>query len=110
MLIQILYSAFRGLISLIAPDAVIKGLLAENMMLRQRMIVQTRNKPCPRLRIRDRLFFAALSRHVPKERWASLGSRRRPYCAGTVRLWPVNGPSGTKGLVAHRPTRCSWRS
>ena len=73
MLIQILYSVLRGLISLIAPDAVIEGLLAENMVLRQRMIVQTRGKPCPRLRIRDRLFFAALSRHVPRQRWESLG-------------------------------------
>ena len=73
MLIQILYAALRGLVSLIAPDVVIKGLLAENMMLRQRMIVQTRTKPRPRLRIRDRLFFAALSRHVPRDRWASSG-------------------------------------
>jgi hypothetical protein len=52
VLVQNLYAVLRGLFSLIAPDALTKELLAENMMLRHRLTVQTRNKRCPRLRIR----------------------------------------------------------
>ncbi len=73
MLIQILYAVLRGLVSLVAPDATMREVMAENMMLRQRLVVQTRGKPCPRLRMRDRLFFAALSRHIPRERWGISG-------------------------------------
>ena len=40
MLIQILYAVLRGLVSLVAPDATMREVMAGNMMLRQRMVVQ----------------------------------------------------------------------
>lgn len=39
------------------------------MVLRQRLAVRERNAPRPKLRRRDRMFFAALSRILPRERW-----------------------------------------
>src|SRR3972149_1149310 len=43
------------------------------MVLPQRLAVQARAAPRPRLRRRDRLFFAALSRLVPRKRWRIFG-------------------------------------
>jgi hypothetical protein len=45
VLISILYAPLRGLVSLVAPDSMVRQLLAENLVLRQRMVVQTRGKP-----------------------------------------------------------------
>lgn len=73
MTFQIIYSVFRRLLALAARDRLIQQLLAENMVLRHRLAVETRNAPRPRLRRRDRLFFAALSRILPRERWAAFG-------------------------------------
>jgi len=42
-------------------------------MLRHRVAVETRGKPRPRLHLRDRPFFAALSRMIPRGRWGVSG-------------------------------------
>jgi len=41
VLIQILYAALRGRVSLVAPDHVMRESLAENMMLRQHVVWRT---------------------------------------------------------------------
>jgi putative transposase len=69
----IIYSFVRRLVGFVAPDAVLEKVLAENMVLRHQLVVETRNAPRPRLRRRDRLFFAALSRVLPRERWGVFG-------------------------------------
>jgi len=69
----IVYSFVRLLVGFVAPDAVLEKVLAENMVLRHQLVVETRNAPRPRLRRRDRLFFAALSRVLPRERWGVFG-------------------------------------
>lgn len=69
MFFLIIYSFVRRLVGFAAPDALLQEVLAENMVLRHRLVVETRGAPRPRLRRRDRLFFAALSRLLPRERW-----------------------------------------
>ncbi len=69
MFFLIIYSFVRRLVGFAAPDALLQQVLAENMVLRHRLVVETRGAPRPRLRRRDRLFFAALSRILPRERW-----------------------------------------
>lgn len=73
MLIAILYALLRRLVALVARDAVLKELLAENLVLRQRVSIDARTNPRPRLKVRDRLFFAALSKHLDRERWQIFG-------------------------------------
>ena len=73
MFFLIVYSFVRRLVGFVAPDAVLEKVLAENMVLRHQLVVETRNAPRPRLRRRDRLFFAALSRVLPRERWGVFG-------------------------------------
>jgi transposase InsO family protein len=64
---------FRRLLALAGRDRLIQQLLAENMVLRHRLAVETRNTVRSRLRRRDRLFFAALSRILARERWGAFG-------------------------------------
>lgn len=73
MFFLIIYSLVRRLVGFAAPDALLKEVLAENMVLRHRLVVQARGAPRPRLRRRDRLFFVALSRVLPRERWEVFG-------------------------------------
>lgn len=73
MLMGLIYSLFRRLLGLVARDRLIRQLLAENMVLRHRLEVETRNTVRPRLRRRDRLFFEALSRLLCRDRWESFG-------------------------------------
>jgi putative transposase len=65
----IIYSLLRRVVGLAAPDGMLQGVLAENMVLRHRLVVEARGAPRPKLRRRDRLFFVALSRVLPRERW-----------------------------------------
>ena len=46
MLVSILYSLFRGLLALVAPNAILGGVLAENMVLRHRVAVGARGQLC----------------------------------------------------------------
>lgn len=73
MFFLIIYSLVRRLVGFAAPDALLQEVLAENMVLRHRLVVEIRGAPRPRLRRRDRLFFAALSRLLPRERWGVFG-------------------------------------
>ncbi len=65
----IIYAWFRRLIGAVNRDGLIRDLLAENMVLRHRLAVRERNAPRPKLHRRDRMFFAALSRILPRDRW-----------------------------------------
>ena len=69
MLFLIIYSLVRRLVGLASPDTLVQELLAENMVLRHRLVVETRGATPVKLRRRDRLFFAALSRILPRDRW-----------------------------------------
>ncbi len=69
MFFLIIYSLLRRVVGLAAPDGILQGVLAENMVLRHRLVVEARGAPRPKLRRRDRLFFVALSRVLPRERW-----------------------------------------
>lgn len=77
MFFKVIYALARTLLrralGLLDRDGLIRELVAENMVLHQRLAVQTRGAPRPRLRRRDRLFFAALSRLVPRKRWRIFG-------------------------------------
>ena len=73
MFFLIIYSLVRRLVGFAVPEALLKEVLAENMVLRHRLMVQARGAPRPKLRRRDRLFFAALSRILPRERWGVFG-------------------------------------
>lgn len=68
-----MYSLARRLLGLSSRDRLIRQLLAENLVLRHRLQVETRNGSRPRLRRRDRLFFAALSRILARDRWDAFG-------------------------------------
>jgi len=69
MLFAVIYSWFRSLAGRLDGDRLLKELLAENMVLRQQLAVLERRNPRPKMRRRDRMFFAALSRILPRERW-----------------------------------------
>jgi putative transposase len=69
VLFLIIYSLLRRLVGFARPNALLQGVLAENMVLRHRLAVQTRGVPRGKLCRRDRMFFAALSRILPRERW-----------------------------------------
>lgn len=69
MLFAVVYSWFRSLTGRLDSDRLIKELLAENMVFRQQLAVLERRNPRPKMRRRDRMFFAALSRILPRDRW-----------------------------------------
>ncbi len=109
MFVQVLYAMLRGVILLVSPDESIRELLAENMVLRHRLAVQTRGKPRPRLRVSDRLFFAALSRQIPKGRLSQLGFSPKTFLRwhreAVARKWTfkrkvLGGPPIHPDLVA----------
>ena len=72
----------RRLLALVDRDTLIQELVAENMVLRHRLAVETRGAPRPKLGRRDRLFFATLSREVPRKRWGAFG-----FSPKTVLRW-----------------------
>ena len=61
------------MLALVDRDALMRELLAENIVLRHRLAIETRGAPPPRLSRRDRLFFASLSGELPRERWGAFG-------------------------------------
>lgn len=77
MLFQAAYTLTRHLVrrslALVDRDALIQELLAEIMVLRHRLAVETRSAPRPKLHRRDRLFFATLSGVLPRKRWGAFG-------------------------------------
>lgn len=58
---------------MIAPSAILRQVLAENIMLRQCLAIESRGKTHPKLTTRERLVLAAASRHMPRERWTVSG-------------------------------------
>jgi putative transposase len=73
VLFCIAYALVRRLLGSAAPDRLVQQLLAENMVLHHRLAVLTRGASRPKLRRRDRLFYAALSRLLARDRWGTLG-------------------------------------
>jgi putative transposase len=67
----------RRLLAVADHDELIRQLLAENIVYRQKIVILERVKPRPRLQRRDRLFLAALSRGLPRERWVVFGLHPR---------------------------------
>ena len=65
----------------------------EIMVLRHQLAVLKRQVGRPRLRRRDRLLMAALSRVLPRPRWSAFIVRRRRCCAGTASSSAENGPT-----------------
>jgi transposase len=65
--------SIRRLLGLADRETLIRELLAENMVLRQRIAVLGRTNPRARLHRRDRVVFAVLSRILPRERWGAFG-------------------------------------
>jgi transposase len=71
MVFALLYLLLRRLVSLAAgsPDGLHDGI--EVVVLRHQLAVLKRQVARPRLRRRDRLFLAAASRMLPRQRWSS---------------------------------------
>jgi len=63
----------RRALALVDRDALMRELLAENMVLRHRLAIVTRGAPRPKLHRRDRLFFASMSSELPRRRWGAFG-------------------------------------
>ena len=63
----------RRLLRLVDRETLIRELTAENMAYRQRILILERTNPRPKLRRKDRLFFTALSRDLPRHRWVVFG-------------------------------------
>jgi putative transposase len=68
VLLTVCYFVLR-LILRIAPDDDATEREAEILVLRHQLAVLKRTNPRPRLRRRDRMLIAALSRLIPRERW-----------------------------------------
>lgn len=69
MLLSIVYMLVRRLLGLVAPEALVRHLLAENMVLRHQLRIETRGNTGPKLRRLDRIFLTACSRILSRERW-----------------------------------------
>ncbi len=81
MFFQFIYSIarclVRRLLSIADRDALIKELLAENIVYRQKIVILERTTPRPRLHRRERILLTALSRVLPRERWGAFGFHPR---------------------------------
>jgi hypothetical protein len=62
----------------------------EILVLRHELAVLRRQTRRPAITTVDRLFLAAASRLLPRERWRS-SSSRRPHCFGGTDTWWRNG-------------------
>jgi hypothetical protein len=71
MLFAVVYWLLRRLIGLAAGSLESRHNDVEVLILRQQLAVLRRQVSRPRLCQRDRLFMAALSRILPRERWAA---------------------------------------
>jgi putative transposase len=71
MLFALVYWLLRRLIGLAAGSPGSRHNDVEVLVLRHQLTVLRRQVRCPRLRQRDRLFMAALSRMLPRQRWSA---------------------------------------
>jgi hypothetical protein len=86
MLFAFAYLLLRRLVQLVAGSSNHLNSDVEIVVLRHQLMVLKRQVSRPRLRHRDRLFMAALSRMLPRARWSSfLVSRRQ--CFGGIGSW-----------------------
>ena len=69
MLFSLIYMLVRRFLGLAAPESLIRDLLAENMVLRHQLQIQTRGRNRLKLRRLDRVLLAACSRILSRERW-----------------------------------------
>jgi hypothetical protein len=71
MLFAVFYLLLRRLVALAGGSAEARRNDIEVLVLRHQLAVLKRRVGRPRLRRRDRLFMAALSRVLPRQRWSS---------------------------------------
>lgn len=93
MFFMIVYWLMRRVLGAFNRDKHLVELEAENMVLRKRLAVAERNVPRPKLRRRDRMFFAALAQLLPRLRWQEVFS----FSPQTLLGWH-------RGLVAKKWT------
>ena len=103
MLRALIYWFLRRLIALAAGSLELRHNDVEVLVLRHRLAVLKCQVSCLRLRRRDRLLMAALSRMLPRERWSAFLVRPQTllrctasWCAGSGRTVidrPVGRPS-----------------
>lgn len=83
MLTSLLYLLLRAFVRLTSRSGGGAAKDIEIVVLRHQLMVLSRQNK-PKLRRIDRTFLAALSRSLPRQRWASFCSRHKRFCAGTV--------------------------
>jgi hypothetical protein len=87
------------LVALRVPSNDFKEL--EIVVLRHELAILRRQRKSPGLTTVDRLFLAAASRCLSRDRWRSSSSRQRHYCDGIGAWWRNGGPIRT-APAAHR--------
>jgi hypothetical protein len=95
------YLLLRRVLQLVAGSSTDLSKDVELVVLRHQLKVLKRRVDTPRLRRRDRLFMAAMSRNLPRFRWSSLSALRRSF-AGTGSWCEGNGPTHGAPSVADR--------
>ncbi|MGH8566935.1 MAG: integrase, partial [Gammaproteobacteria bacterium] len=69
MLFSLVYAIVRALLRLLPARGIERSLEIELLVLRHELKILRRQVARPKLRRRDRLFLAAASRILPRERW-----------------------------------------
>ena len=87
----------------------------ELVVLRHQLKVLRRQMGRPRLRRQDRLFMAAISRVLPRARWAAFGSAPRRSFGGTGSWCGGSGPfgegppeAGHRSQARFATSSCGW--
>jgi hypothetical protein len=93
MLFSLFYMVLRSVLRL-APAGDERDREAEILVLRHQVKVLNRKACRPNLSRLDKLFLAAVSRILPKERGQASSSRRPPCSAGIASSSAASGPTG----------------
>jgi len=105
VLFALIYLLLRRLVALVGGSSDARRDDVEVLVLRHQLAVLRRQVGRPRLRRRDRLYLAALSRALPRQRWSSflirLQTLLRWHRELVRRKWTYrHGPAGGRPPVA----------